>query len=275
MVSMRSMLAYFLSDTPRVACFVISCGLVLLLAWCKHLPAMCRLRDQAVVPGWAVIVAVLNPVSAHFLVNYAAETQTLRFIWMIPVAVIISCVIVELVFCLKARWARRFTVAVAALVLALTAARDLPQMKTYWEGPNRNWYKVPEVVMELCDYIAKDDTNEVKMAVFPFPLNLWVRQYRPEIRLPFAWTEREDTDMENVWMYEDLYMLEEGVPDWTDLAEHAEKGGYRYIILPDHEPHTGHVEDSGYEPVYHIQTDEMGDYGKKYTLYRKEGGTEK
>ena len=113
------------------------------------------------------------------------------------------------------------------------------------------------------------------MAVVPFPLNLWVRQYRPEIRLPFAWTEREDTDMENVWMYEDLYMLEEGVPDWTDLAEHAEKGGYRYIILPDHEPHTGHVEDSGYEPVYHIQTDEMGDYGKKYTLYRKEGGTEK
>ncbi len=38
--------------------------------------------------------------------------------------------------------------------------------------------------MELCDYIAKDDPNEVKMAVFPFPLNLWVRQYRPEIRLP-------------------------------------------------------------------------------------------
>ena len=71
-------------------------------------------------------------------------------------------------------------------------------------------------------------------------------------------------------------MLEEGVPDWTDLAEHAEKGGYRYIILPDHEPHTGHVEDSGYEPVKnHIQTDEMGDYGKKYTLYRKEGGAEK
>ena len=39
--------------------------------------------------------------------------------------------------------------------------------------------------------------------------------------------------MENVWMYETSYMLEEGVPDWTDLAEHAEKGGYRYIILPD------------------------------------------
>ena len=134
MVSMRSMLAYFLSDTPRVACFVISCGLVLLLAWCKHLPAMCRLRDQAVVPGWAVIVAVLNPVSAHFLVNYAAETQTLRFIWMIPVAVIISCVIVELVFCLKARWARRFTVPVPAqswaAPLALSCTSTASQAQT-------------------------------------------------------------------------------------------------------------------------------------------------
>ena len=110
MVSMRSMLAYFLSDTPRVVA-VLSSAAGWYCCWrgAKHLPAMCRLRDQAVVPGWAVIVAVLNPVSAHFLVNYAAETQTLRFIWMIPVAVIISCVIVELVFCLKARWARRFT----------------------------------------------------------------------------------------------------------------------------------------------------------------------
>lgn len=275
MVSMRSMLTYFLSDTPRVACFVISCGLVLLLAWRRHLPVMCRLRDQAVVPGLAIIVAVLNPVSAHFLVNYAEETQTLRFIWMIPVAVIISCVIVELVFCIKARWARRFTAAAAALALVLTVANGLPQLKTYWEGRNRNWYKVPEVVMDLCDYIAEDDPNAVKMAVFPFPLNLWVRQYRPEIQLPFAWTEREDTDMENVWMYENLYMREEGVPDWTDLAEHAEKGGYRYIILADHEPHTGRVEDSGYEPVYHIQTDEMGDYGKEYTLYRRESGAGK
>ncbi len=87
---------------------------------------------------------------------------------------------------------------------------------------------------------------------------------------------REDTDMENVWMYEDLYMLEEGCPRLDRFGgTRRKKGGYRYIILPDHEPHTGHVEDSGYEPVYHIQTDEMGDYGKKYTLYRKEGGAEK
>ena len=92
MVSMRSMLAYFLSDTPRVACFVISCGLVLLLAWCKTSACYVQAARSGSRAGLGSHCGCPEPCFGAFLGQLCGGNATLRFIWMIPVAVIISCV---------------------------------------------------------------------------------------------------------------------------------------------------------------------------------------
>ena len=84
MVSMRSLLAYFLVDKPRVIYFVLCCLLVLVLAWKRRDALSLRLRRYIVWPSVVLLVLLLNPVVAHLLVTKYEETRSLRFFWLVP-----------------------------------------------------------------------------------------------------------------------------------------------------------------------------------------------
>lgn len=64
-----------------------------------------------------------------------------------------------------------------------------------------NPYKVPPIIVDVCDYILQDDTTEDKSLALTMPLNLWVRQYAPQIRMQFAWGSRATPEVESEKLY--------------------------------------------------------------------------
>lgn len=267
MVSMRSLLAYFWDDKPRVIYFVVCCVLVLVLAWKRRDDVSCRMWRQIVLPSMVLLLLLLNPVVAHLLVTQYQETRSLRFFWLIPVALLLAVVTVLLVDWLPRR-SQKILAAVAVPFVLMAFSGGFSRMRTTWQNYFTNWYKVPEVVIRLDDWILSDDAELKKTAVFPMPLNIWVRQYCPEIELPYEWNKAN-------WQSEaavELYLAIEKAEDSVDLYEvnyWARRGGYNYIVLDSAETYTGALKD--YEVVYRVDIDPAQNtnaYDRAYILYR-------
>ena len=91
MVSTRSLLAYLMADEAKVIYFIFCCVIVLMLSTqCKQ-RIFVELRNKVVFPAILLLIFVLNPVSAHLFVSSNMETQSLRFIWLIPTTILLSC----------------------------------------------------------------------------------------------------------------------------------------------------------------------------------------
>lgn len=70
MVSMRSLMAYFLRDTPRVWYFFACCLVILVLSYkCRDIQAE-SFRNKVIFPSLALICLFINPLSTHFLLKY-------------------------------------------------------------------------------------------------------------------------------------------------------------------------------------------------------------
>ena len=264
---MRSLLAYFWVDKPRVIYFVLCCALVLVLAWKRRDTFSRALRWYIVLPSAVLLVILLNPAVAHLLVTKYEETRALRFFWLVPVTLLLAAVTVLLVDWLPGR--RQKVLAAVAVPLVLVAASGgFRNLRATWQNQFTNWYKVPEVVIRLDDWIAADEAGIEKTAVFPTPLNLWVRQYRPEIQLPYEWTKVNKQSQAAKKLYEVIEKTEDAV-DLDEVNHWAVEGGYNYIVLDSGETYAGTLSD--YEEVYRVDVDpaqDTDDYDREYILYR-------
>lgn len=267
MVSMRSLFAYFWKDQPRVIYFVLCCLVILALAYCKRYPIATRLRNRIVLPALLVLVVFGNPVSAHILVTKTLETQSLRFFWLIPVSLFLAATTVVLLDFVPNRGIK-VVMAVAVIPVLFLSGNGLQILQKNWKNDAPNWYKIPPVVIDLCDYIVSDDNCSEKSAAFCFPLNLWVRQYESQIFLPFCWTAGEDLDL--------LHAMEPGEGQTINLtlvSYLSSDKRYSYIVLPREGQYVGSLETYGYYEVYSVDTNPDSDespYDKEYVLYRLE-----
>lgn len=269
MVSMRSLLAYFWVDRPRVIYFVLCCGLVLLLAWKRRDAVSVRLRRYIVLPSAVLLVLLLNPVVAHFLVTKYEETRSLRFFWLIPVSLLMAAASVLLVDWFRPR-ALKIAAAIVLPLGVLATVNQFHSLRNTWQNHTTNWYKVPDVVIELADTIMQDDAGVEKKAFFPTPLNLWVRQYCPGIEMPYAWS-KVNGDFEPAQQIYDTVEKAEGAVDLDQLAYWAAEGGYHYLVLAADGDYTGSVTAHGFAEIYRIDVDPVKDtnsYDKEYVLYR-------
>ena len=161
-------------------------------------------------------------------------------------------------------------------LMVLMTVNRFYSLRHTWQNQITNWYKIPDVVIELCDFIVHDGSGLEKKAVFPTPLNLWVRQYRAEIELPYAWN-KVNGQIEAAQEIYDLQEKKEGAIRLEELAQQAITGGYNYIVLAAEGDYIGALTDCGFEEVYRIDTDSMQDtnsYDKEYVLYRVVEGTD-
>ena len=153
---MRSLLAYFLVDKPRVIYFVLCCLLVLVLAWKRRDALSLRLRRYIVWPSVVLLVLLLNPVVAHLLVTKYEETRSLRCFWLVPVTLLLAAVTVLLVDWLPRRY-QKILAAVAVPFVLLAFSDGFSHLSVTWQNQFTNWYKVPEVVIRLDDWILNDN----------------------------------------------------------------------------------------------------------------------
>lgn len=269
MVSMRSLLAYFWVDKLRVIYFVVCCVIILLLACKGKDRCATKVFHYIALPSIALLVFLLNPLVAHVLVTNYYETQSLRFFWLIPVSLLLAVVTVRLISGFRCR-KHRLLISIVVPIALLTFSNNFTQLRGTWQNHITNWYKVPPVVKALDDWIMNDDSGLKKSAVFPQPLNLWVRQYRPEIELPFEWHRINEQFAPAIELY---YIIEEP-KDEIDLHQveyWAKKGNYSYIVLDSSEHYKGKLSD--YQEVYRIDVDQSKDsnpYDREYILYRLE-----
>lgn len=267
---MRSLLAYFWVDRPRVIYFVLCCGLVLLLAWKYRTAAALRMRRYLVLPSAVLVVLLLNPVVAHFLVaGGVEETRSLRFFWLIPVSLVMAAASVLLVDWFRPR-ALKIAVAIVLPLGVLATVNRFHSLRNTWQDCITNPYKIPPVVIELADTIMADDAGVEKKAFFPTPLNLWVRQYCPGIEMPYAWN-KINYDSEAAEKIYDTVQKADGAVDLDQLAYWAAEGGYSYLVLAADGDYTGSVTGHGFTEVCRVDVDPEKDtnsYDKEYILYR-------
>lgn len=270
MVSMRSLLAYFWIDKPRVIYFVICCLIVLLLTWKGKDRFAIMAFKYIVLPSVVLLVILLNPLIAHLLVTKYEETRSLRFFWLIPVSLLLSLVTVRLISSFRGQKSRILLAMLIPAVL-LAFSDNFRQLRATWQNRITNWYKVPPVVIALDDWIMQDDSGLKKSAVFPQPLNLWVRQYRPQIELPFEWHRINMQSEAAIELYDIIQRTQddEVAIDLNQLEYWAQKGGYSYIVLDSGEQYKGNL--SVYQEVYRVDVEPLNDdnpYEREYVLYR-------
>lgn len=272
MVSMRSIFAYLWSYPERVVFFLACCGLAILLSLKNDKPQFKSIRDRLVIPSLVLIVLFLNPVSTHFLVPIVMETRILRFFWIVPAALIMALVVAELVSMPKKK-AGKALAAVVVLCVFAAQIKGFSHLRLWWEKDTPNWYKIPESVIELTDAIMADDTIEEKIAVLPQPLNLWVRQYRAEVQLPFSWNDTNENFPHVDELYDFMNSLES--IDVEEFGAVLEETPCNYAVLPESWARGGNLQAYGFEEIARVNAgapEDAGVYDREYILYhRKEG----
>ena len=268
---------YFDDDRLRVVLFVLWC-IAVLFVW-KDAQSR-RLRKYIVLPAILLVVLFLNPIVAPKLLQVSDTNQCLRFFWMIPAALFISNCRVKAVGMLRdKKWL--LLVLLVALAGIMLYTDRFSKLRNQWQRTTDNWYKVPPVVIELCDRIMQDGAGLEKRAIFPLPLSLWVRQYQPGIDLLYSWSKDGTLTPEQKELFYRFRPEEEakeqkeeydGTPVDLDRAgELAAELAYNYIILPADHDYTGALESSGYREIARVNTDVdviYSTYDEEYILYR-------
>ncbi len=151
-------------------------------------------------------------------------------------------------------WVQPVGLLVLAAVVALSGS--LVYKSTYISKAE-NAYHIPQVVVEICDTILPETTEETDtseqaasdgkvMAVFPSELIHFIRQYSSDVMMPYGremlverWgNERELFDL----MEADTYDVE-----W--VADKAIQNYCRYVILNSYKPKTEPMENYEYQLV--------------------------
>lgn len=237
-----------------------------LAAWKRNETAF-QLKNKIVLPGLLILIVFGNPVSAHVLVTRAVETQSLRFFWLIPISLFLAAATIMLLDLIPHR-VMKSVLAIVIIPILLWSGRGLQIIRKNWQYDTPNWYKIPPVVIDLCDYIMQDETCSEKSVAFCFPLNLWVRQYEPEIYLPFAWSGGENREL----MYA-MQVPDGETMDLDKVARLASEKQYNYIVIPREGDFQGNLESGGYLEIYAVDVNLDSDddqYDREYVLYRLE-----
>lgn len=266
MVSMRSLLAYFWVDKLRVLGFVACCVIVLVLAW-KYKDAFSRkVFRYIVLPSAILLVLLLNPLVAHLLVTMY-ENQSLRFFWLVPVSLLLAIVVVYVVCRFRGR-GQKLLLAILFPLAFVSFANGFRSLRGTWQNRITNVYKVPPIVMILGDWIMNDDAGLEKSAVFPQPLDLWVRQYKPEIEMPFQWRLYNRESVAAQQLYRIMQEPKEAI-NLCEVSYWAQEGGYNYIVLDSQKDYEGTL--THYREVYRVDVDpdkDTNSYDREYTVYR-------
>ncbi len=271
MVSMRSIFEYLWQNPYRVIGFVACCAILAVRTWRGRKKECKRLWDRVAFPAMVCVIAFINPISTHLLVNHSEETQVLRFFWIAPVSILIVAVLVSLLGEIKKNYIKYAAVIVTTCLIFALGGQYPHLRQNTWKNMFFNPYKIPPIIVDVCDYILQDDTTEDKSLALTMPLNLWVRQYAPQIRMQFAWGSRATPEVESEKLYLAMTQREGQEMDLNEVSFWARELNITYVLLPKDAAYIGSMETNGYRETaaFQHETSDEGDvYGKRYLLYR-------
>lgn len=181
------------------------------------------------------------PVFDWIVSQYLDEEIYYRFLWLLPVTLVIAYAGVKLV--LGQTGIRRLVTALAVCGVIMVCG-DYVYDNPYFTVA-QNAYHVPQTVADICDEIQVPG-REVR-AVFPADMVQYVRQYSPYVCLAFGREMTVERWMIGNEMYEAYELgLPDGVVRAKTLAETARKYAVHYIIWDEKRAMEGELTDWGF-----------------------------
>jgi len=182
-----------------------------------------------------ILLLFYNPLFYRIFYGLTEEAIYFRFLWLLPVTVVIGYVIVSIADGLAGT--RKALFGVIAAVLIITSGK-LVYTSPLFE-PAENPYHVPREVVEICDAIEIEG-REV-MAVFPEEFLLYVRQYTSFVCMPYG----REVIMGAYNEFHQLMRQEEISVE--QLASQAKKYGCHYVIISEKKELVGDMTQYEYE----------------------------
>lgn len=181
------------------------------------------------------------PLFAWIIYQYLDEEVYYRFLWLLPVSVVIAYAGVKVL--LRVSGVKRI-VTLLGLCSMIMVCGDYIYDSPYFTVAE-NPYHVPDAVVKICDEIKVE--GQRVCAVFPLEMIQYVRQYAYGVYMPYG----REMIVERWNFHHELYdVYEKGAPDGVVqaeiLADKVRENSVQYIIWNDERHMDGNLEDWGF-----------------------------
>ena len=189
-----------------------------------------------------ILVVFFLPVFSYLMIRKVFDEEVYyRFLWMLPVNVVIAYSAVRLIKGMRST-IHRCLIALF-IVMGLVAGGDYVYDNPVF-AKAENLYHIPQNVIEVCDVIKPEEGEDWVMAVFPAEMLSFVRQYTAMIHMPYGRAVLIDRWSLGHMIYD---TMEEDILDVEKLSNQAQECQCDYIILPKAKETTGNLEEYQYQ----------------------------
>lgn len=219
--------------------------------------------------GAFLLLIVYNPLIVWYPVaKFNLDSEYYRFLWLIPIPVIIAYVGTSITMNMKKTWKLGCLVGVMLVIVGCGSTIFSRSMEKI-----ENVYKIPDEVIEVCEIIRADSNEAEPCVAADFDLDVLMNQYAPDIRLILNYREiakirefeaqGDIIDSAAKRLYYVLIAGEEYDYAYTEgyLDYALEEGEVDYIVTERGNPARTHVDSSQCRLIAELE---------KYCIYRVE-----
>lgn len=174
-----------------------------------------------------IVAGFLFPITKKLYVKVArleSANTYYRILWIIPMYVTIAYAFTKFITSIKSSVKKHVVVGIFAVVIAITGSCVYANEHVYLA---ENIYHLPQNVIDICDRIKPTEDEGIIRAAFTPELVYFVRQYDPNILMPYG---RDYVD-HNYYTGVLKVMKEEEI-ETQELLYYTRVDLDRYIILP-------------------------------------------
>ncbi|MCR5102741.1 MAG: hypothetical protein K6B41_15440 [Butyrivibrio sp.] len=174
-----------------------------------------------------IVAGFLFPITKKLFVKVArleSANTYYRILWIIPMYVTIAYAFTKFITSIKSSVKKHVAVGILAVVIAITGSCVYANEHVYLA---ENIYHLPQNVIDICDRIKPTEDEGIIRAAFTPELVYFVRQYDPNILMPYG---RDYVD-HNYYTGVLKVMKEEEI-ETQELLYYTRVDLDRYIILP-------------------------------------------
>ena len=174
-----------------------------------------------------IVAGFLFPITKKLYVKVArleSANTYYRILWIIPMYVTIAYAFTKFITSIKSSVKKHVAVGILAVVIAITGSCVYANEHVYLA---ENIYHLPQNVIDICDRIKPTEDEGIIRAAFTPELVYFVRQYDPNILMPYG---RDYVD-HNYYTGVLKVMKEEEI-ETQELLYYTRVDLDRYIILP-------------------------------------------
>lgn len=189
----------------------------------------------------------LFPLFSYLMIQVIFDGEVYyRFLWLLPINVMIAYGIVRLMIKIQNKKACLF-IGTSILILFIVGGDYTYDNPMFVKA--ENIYHIPQEVIEVCDIIEPEQGEDWVMAVFPAEMLSFVRQYSTRIHMPYGRAVLIDRWNLGHPMFD---TMESDIIDVNVLSQQASEYQCDYVIFPESKETSENMEQAGFAKMQEI-----------------------